>query len=290
MKKPLKASEGYIDADDHNLYYKVLGEGPCLLVLHGGPALDHSYLLEPFLDLAKTYKLVFFDQVACGKSSIPKNTENYSFANLVNDLNLVVDYLNIDSFGIIAHSWGSLLALEYAKSNSDLVKSIIFSNPMSLCWDDWQMEQQILDSKILKADLIKRKKILQSDKMRKNPSLMVGKLMRISFKPHFYNEDYINDLNLNIPDDYLLRSEFYERIISENQGFDLFKNTDSLSIPSLIIYGEIEAGKEISGDKFREVLTDSTLKEIKHSGHFPFIENPTAYFKAVDKFQARLLL
>ena len=56
------------------IFCKSIGTGIPLVILHGGPGLDHSYFLPQMEKLADTYELIFFDQRGCGKSSIRVDT------------------------------------------------------------------------------------------------------------------------------------------------------------------------------------------------------------------------
>ncbi|HYQ80982.1 MAG TPA: alpha/beta fold hydrolase, partial [Anaeromyxobacteraceae bacterium] len=60
--------EGWVDANGVLQYYKVVGRGPPLVILHGGPGASHEYFLPWLLPLARTHRLVFLDQRGSGKS------------------------------------------------------------------------------------------------------------------------------------------------------------------------------------------------------------------------------
>ena len=62
-----------------------MGSGAPLLILHGGPGLDHSYFLPQFAELARDHKLIFIDQRANGRTEAPDSTKmNLSF--LIEDI------------------------------------------------------------------------------------------------------------------------------------------------------------------------------------------------------------
>jgi pimeloyl-ACP methyl ester carboxylesterase len=52
---------------DVSLFVKVMGQGYPLLLMHGGPALDHSTLL-PLQTLADQFTLIFYDHMCNGRS------------------------------------------------------------------------------------------------------------------------------------------------------------------------------------------------------------------------------
>lgn len=53
------------------LYMSIRGKGETIVVLHGGPGLNHSYFNPHLKDLEKTFRMVYYDQRACGQSDTP---------------------------------------------------------------------------------------------------------------------------------------------------------------------------------------------------------------------------
>src|SRR5690349_14231570 len=60
--------EGFIDANGVMIYYKIIGRGAPLLVVHGGPGASHDYFLPYLLPLARTNKIIFIDERGSGHS------------------------------------------------------------------------------------------------------------------------------------------------------------------------------------------------------------------------------
>jgi hypothetical protein len=60
--------EGYIEANGASFYYKAVGKGELVLVLHGGPGLEHGYLLPGLPRISHGHRFIFFDQRSCGKT------------------------------------------------------------------------------------------------------------------------------------------------------------------------------------------------------------------------------
>ena len=61
--------EGYAPVKGAALYYRDIGQGPPIIVLHGGPSFDHSYLLPDLDRLASAFRLIYYDQRGRGKSA-----------------------------------------------------------------------------------------------------------------------------------------------------------------------------------------------------------------------------
>ena len=78
--------EGFIDAHGVLIYYKSLGNGPPLMVVHGGPGADHTYFLPYLLPLARTHRLIFIDERGSGRSQRLQDASLYTVENMVEDV------------------------------------------------------------------------------------------------------------------------------------------------------------------------------------------------------------
>lgn len=61
--------ETRVPAPGGSLYARVIGRGPAVIVLHGGPDFDQSYLLPELDRLANVYRLFYYDQRGRGRSA-----------------------------------------------------------------------------------------------------------------------------------------------------------------------------------------------------------------------------
>jgi len=86
-----------------------------IIVLHGGPGFTHDYV-DPMKDLAVNRPVIFYDQIGNGRSTrLPGNpTSFWSMDLFVAELENVVKFFSLSSYDIVGHSWGGMLATEYA--------------------------------------------------------------------------------------------------------------------------------------------------------------------------------
>lgn len=96
---------------DVSLFVKVMGHGSPLLLMHGGPGLDHSTLssLEP---LADRFTLIFYDHRCNGRST--GAVESMTWDNLTADADALRQTLGFEQWAVLGHSFGGMVALEYA--------------------------------------------------------------------------------------------------------------------------------------------------------------------------------
>src|SRR5690349_16675538 len=109
-----KMEEGFVDAGGVMIYYKTLGNGEPLMIVHGGPGASHDYLLPYLLPLARTNELVFIDERGSGRSSKLEDPTGYTVENMVEDVEAVRAALNLGKINLLGHSYGGVLAQAYA--------------------------------------------------------------------------------------------------------------------------------------------------------------------------------
>lgn len=95
-----------------SLFVQVMGEGYPLVLMHGGPGLDHSTLL-PLQPCADRFTLVFYDHRCNGRSD-GAAVSSMTWENLTADAEALRQTLGFDRWAVLGHSFGGMVALEYA--------------------------------------------------------------------------------------------------------------------------------------------------------------------------------
>lgn len=98
---------------DTQLYVVERGEGYPLLVLHGGPGLDHHMFADYLDPLENQFHLYFLDQRGQGRSS-PAYPNTLTLEQMAKEIILLVEALDIQDFAVLGHSYGALVALQNA--------------------------------------------------------------------------------------------------------------------------------------------------------------------------------
>jgi pimeloyl-ACP methyl ester carboxylesterase len=98
------------------------GEGEPVLLLHGGPGLDATYMRTLPDELGGGYRTVLFQQRGLAPSVV---AGPYDIATALADTVAVLDHLAIDRAYVVGHSWGGHLALHVAVAFADRVKGVL---------------------------------------------------------------------------------------------------------------------------------------------------------------------
>jgi len=280
-----QVEEGFIQSLGDSIYYKTVGVGEPLLIVHGGPVLDHQYLYEHLLPLADTHQLIFYDQRACGRSQVEIDPSRMTFDAMSADIDQIREHLGYEKLSILGHSWGGLVAMKYATTHDDDIHKLILSNSMAPTADFWNQENVIIASRYSEEDQEQLDKLSTSGLIRsKDPAPYIDQMMMISFKSQFYDPEKMDGLKLAIADDYHLRSSVFMNIAPEMSNYDLLDSLSSIESEVLIIYGEIEPATGLYLNTFKEAFPSASIETIKKTGHFPFIEQPKAYFEVIKDF------
>lgn len=119
-----------------NVWTKRVGHNPKLavLLLHGGPGATHEYFeaFDSFLP-AKGIEYIYYDQLGSGNSDRPTDTDLWTIDRFVDEVEQVRVALKLtrDNFCVLGHSWGGILAIEYALKYQNHLKCLIISNMMA---------------------------------------------------------------------------------------------------------------------------------------------------------------
>src|SRR5438132_6301405 len=128
--------EGFVDANGLMIYYKTLGKGEPLLMLHGGPGASHDYFLPYLLPLARHNRLIFVDERGSGRSQKLEDPAGYTIENMVEDVEAVRQALGLGKISLLGHSYGGALAqayaLKYQKNLSHLILGSTFASTRQL--------------------------------------------------------------------------------------------------------------------------------------------------------------
>ncbi|MDO9379976.1 MAG: alpha/beta fold hydrolase [Nocardioidaceae bacterium] len=133
-------SSGHVDVDGVRVYHEVHGEGPPLVLLHGGVLaidLDFHALLPT---LAETRQVIGIELQGHGRTN--DTDRPMSVGTFAADVVAVLDHLGIESADVLGHSLGGAIAIELAISHPSRVRSIV---PISASVDTSGIHEDLTD-------------------------------------------------------------------------------------------------------------------------------------------------
>jgi proline iminopeptidase len=118
------------------VWTKRVGNNPRIkvLLLHGGPAGTHEYFeaADSYLPAAGV-EYYYYDQLGSYYSDQPTDASLWELPRFVEEVEQVRQALGLtrDNFYLLGHSWGGILAMEYALKYQHNLKGLVISNMMS---------------------------------------------------------------------------------------------------------------------------------------------------------------
>ncbi|MFN2443570.1 MAG: proline iminopeptidase-family hydrolase [Thermoanaerobaculia bacterium] len=118
------------------VWTKRVGNNPVakMLLLHGGPGATHEYFeaFDSFFPGAGI-EYYYYDQLGSYFSDQPDEPELWEIPRAVDEVEQVRRALGLGSenFFLLGHSWGGILAMEYALAHGEHLKGLVISNMMA---------------------------------------------------------------------------------------------------------------------------------------------------------------
>ncbi|RXM39751.1 alpha/beta hydrolase [Chryseobacterium sp. CH21] len=241
-------AESFYETSDHvKIKYKVSGKGETCLYIPGGPGQGYaSFELMGGNNLEKNMQMIYMDQRGSGESG---TSENYHLDKMVQDIEELRQHLKLEKIFLLAHSFGGIIAVNYAKKYPQYTKGLILANVTLHFLNDESVKEQIeYGNSILQAKNREVPKDSLSSELSKISSALRKK--RIGYK--FLTEeietikesDKIDSLHPRIID-------FGMAVISKPKDFpeyyaDYAPITKDIHIPVLIITGKKIKQSELS--------------------------------------------
>jgi proline iminopeptidase len=114
----------------YKVWTKKMGSGPIkVLLLHGGPGFSHEYLeaFESFLPQAGI-EMYYYDQLGCNNSDQPDDPGLWTLDRYATEVEEVRRGLGLEHFVLYGHSWGGILAIEYALHHQQHLRGLVISD------------------------------------------------------------------------------------------------------------------------------------------------------------------
>src|SRR3954470_8460451 len=280
-EQPTTPRERHIDVGGAELYAREIGDGPAIIVLHGGPDFNQSYMLPEMDRLSDSYHLIYYDQRGRGKSANHVRPEDVTLASDIADLEKVRQFFHLETVTLLGHSWGTVIALEYALKYPERVSHLILMNPGPASRGDYvELRKDWLEKR--PDDMARRKAIAETPAYKEGDPEAVTAYYRIHFKPAFVRSDEYEKLIARMKADFtnegVLKARAVEdRLMQETWAkpdYDLLPKLRTVKIPTLVLSGDHEFIPAGTAEHIAAAIPNARLMVLKDCGHFTFMECP----------------
>jgi proline iminopeptidase len=280
-----------------SLYVRAIGKGEPVVVLHGGPDFDHRYFLPDLDRLGDSFRLIYYDQRGRGRSAQDVRPEEVSLASDLDDLDKVREHFGLEAPVLLGHSWGAVLALEYALRHPSRVSRLILLNPAPVSAADVAEFRRAYLEK-LGPDSERQRAIAASAAYQAGDPEAVVARYRIHFRPAlkrvadferlmaamraaFTSQGSDGILKARVVEDQLMRDTW------QVPGYDLLPQLRRLRVPTLVIAGEHDFIPVQLAEHIANAIPGAELVTIKDCGHFSYLECAGDVRNVLDGFMPR---
>lgn len=279
-----------LDSGKYHVWTKRVGSGATkMLLLHGGPGFPHDYF-ECFEDFLPKHNVQFFyyDQLGVGNSDVPNDDSLWTVERYRGEVEQVRRGLALEHFILFGHSWGGMLAIEYALEHQDHLKALIISD-MTASIPSYEAYAQKLLAELSAEDRATLAKFAAEGKYDapEYQSIMMGKvyaahLIRLDPWPEPVMRAFkkFNEKIYNImqgPNEFVITGNF--------KNWDRWADLPKIKVPTLIIAG---GNGTMNPDDIRRMgkLIPRSRVVLTKGGHLEMYDDQEAYFRALVKFIA----
>jgi proline-specific peptidase len=283
-------SEGYIDVPGGKVWYRAVGggSGTPLLCLHGGPGATHN-VLESLEALADRRRVIFYDQLGCGKSERPSDPALWTVDRFVAELAQVRKALKLRRLHLFGSSWGGILAMQYVLDRkADLQSLILCGSPASMPRWTAGCEELLAQQP---PEIVKVIRDHEASGFIACPEYQAATLgfyrehmCRLTPWPaglerSFAGFGYLVYLTMNGP------SEF--SVTGTLKDWDVMDRLGEIKMPTLLVGGRYDECRPAHLEEMHSLIPRSQLAIIEDASHLCFAEQPAEFTTLINSFLDR---
>lgn len=308
-----------VEINGARLHFHVRGTDPAnpyAVFLHGGPGFSSfPFMATTGAELENSLNIVYLDQRGCGLSPrlLPSDLKLCTMKALVEDIEGVRKHLGIEKWGVIGHSFGGMLGIEYAVAHPDRAAFLmgicsLVSVPMMTDdilgnadgkFKEWK-KSGTDGEKSRAVALLKRVDELKGLKQ-KDPRRLAGAYQLALGDAQLYfaepgSATLMNELKklkiaiekYKIDAEKLNLASEPSQALVENDGYvttDASSLLTKVSVPTLLIGGRSDGVISVRHLEIaRRGIKNAQFEILDDCGHFPFYEQPTKLLGAMLRF------
>lgn len=271
-----------IDGPAGRLYVETRGTAPGrpLLVVNGGPGFDHGYLLSSAVwdELAKTRRVVMYDQRGTGRSTPLKPGTSLTLADQLADIEAVRKSLGAEDVDLLGHSYGGTLVMAYTARYPQRVKRLLLVDSAAPKWKD----TVFLFSQVF-PDVNERVDSFEFAAQFGDRVAIEGgvrEYLSMIFWDPDHRDAFLRQVSLKG-----FSRQVNEALDADMARYDLNPEIAKFRMPVLVMTGRYDMNvAPIIAWKIQKAIPGSRLVIFERSSHFPFIEEPERFKREVEEF------
>lgn len=271
----------FLSVPGARLFVREIGEGPSVVVLHGGPGAGHDYLLPAFARLADEFRLHFYDQRGGGRSRVERPSR-VGWRDHVADLEALRRQWGLEQLALIGYSWGGLLALLYAAEHPGHVRVLVLVGPAA-GWGEYHRRfEEEIEKRSHSAEVERMREELEASGLReRDPDAYRRRRFGLSVAGYFRDP---RDACEAAP--FLVQAQAQHATWASLEGYgpELRRRLGAFRAPTLILHGRYDPIPLEWAEELARVLPGARLVALERSGHVPHVEEAERTFTEIRRF------
>jgi len=275
------ADEALVPVNGVSLFTRIIGAGPDVIVLHGGPGAHHDYLLPQFDLLATARRMRHYDQRGGGRSPVGRDVP-VGWREHVADLDALIARWGLQRATLLGYSWGGLLALLYATQHADRVGRLALVSPAATtATGRAEFERRFAERARDPWIARERARLAASGLRAADPEAHRRRVFALAVAPYFKEPRRAHDLT-----PFRVTGRTQDEVWRSLGDFDLRPALDRLSVPALVLCGRFDPiPLSAAEDTARRLAAELVVFE--DSGHVPYVEETARFVEVLDRFLPR---
>jgi len=292
----MTTTEGFVEFRGARTWYRSVGAAATdarlpILILHGGPGATHQYL-APLESLARGgRRVIFYDQIGCGRSGGPRDDPDFYDARLfVDELQAVRDALGLERVHLLGQSWGGMLAMQYALDDpAGLASIVVADSPADM--RHWVAEANRLRAD-LPADVAATLTAHETAGTTTDPAYAAA--VEVFYRRHVcrlaeWPEPFLRSIDAMTNDGFVYNvmngpSEFH--VVGKLKDWTIRDRLHEIRVPALLLSGAHDEATPAIVGEVAERIPNAAWILFEQSSHTPHLEEPAAFEAAVNGFLA----
>ena len=283
---PSSRAHGFTATTPVPLYWAEYGDpaAPPVLLLHGGPAASHDYLLPQMLALAEQHRLVVYDQRGGGRSRSDDDRAPIGWRDQVADVERVALELGVAPPHIVGYSWGGLLAMLYAV---EAAAGRVGTAPASLALIDpapvTRAHREAFEAEFARrqagpAVAALRDELQRSGLRERDPDAFRQRSFELSVAGYFADPRRARDLT-----PFRVTGRVQQSIWQSLGEYDILSALRTVRVPSFVVHGREDPIPLASSQEAARALGTECIV-LHDCGHVPYVEQPAQLFPPLLAF------
>lgn len=268
-----------------DIYYRSYGEGDITVVLSGGPGISSEQIVDMAEKIGETHQAVLLDQRGTGKSVLDQvNPATLNLDLMVEDLEGLRKALKAKKITIVGHSWGAMYAMLYAKAYPKRIKKLVLVSTGGVNMNFYDRYRENLLASYTPQELTRLKYLNQLRRAGRANDELDREFRTLEYKARIYDKSQLETYA-----EILYKGKFEDQVLQQmlteiQEHYDVKSAFPEFEQEVLIIQGKQSPIGEETALEVLANFPNARIKWIHECSHFPWIEQPQAFYEALMGF------